>query len=344
MKARTEERDPLTEEELHQIADLPKVELHLHHEGAAPPDLIRALASEKSVNLSGVFRADGSYTFRDFVHFLSVYEAATQVLKTPRDYARLTTALLESCAENGVIYCETFVSPDFCGGGDLAAWREYVQAMREAAEAAERDLGITWRGIVTCVRHFGPDKSRLSARCAAETAGETIVGFGMGGDENRGEIADFAYAFDMAREAGLKLTTHAGEWRGPGEVRSAIEDLRVARIGHGIRAIEDLALVDLLAEREVVLEVCPGSNVRLGVTPDLPAHPIARLRERGVKVTLSTDDPPFFHTSMRREYWNIARTFQWDIDVMRDLSETAARAAFCDDDTREKILKRLETR
>ena len=182
---RYDERDPLTEEDLAGIADLPKVELHLHHEGAAPPAFIRGLAKEKSVNLSGVFREDGSYAYRDFVHFLSVYEAATEVLKTPRDYARLTTALLEDCAKNGVIYCETFISPDFCGGGDLGAWREYLHAMQEAAAEAERDMGITLRGIVTCIRHFGPDKARPAARCAAETAGDWIVGFGMGGDENR---------------------------------------------------------------------------------------------------------------------------------------------------------------
>ncbi len=341
--ARHDERDPLSEEDLAQIADLPKVELHLHHEGAAPPAFIRGLAKEKSVNLSGVFRADGTYAFRDFAHFLSVYEAATQVLQSPRDYGRLTTALLEESAANGVIYCETFLSPDFCGGGDLGAWREYLHAIREASYAAERDLGIVSRGIVTCIRHFGPDRSRPVARCAAETAGDWIVGFGMGGDENRAELRDFLYAFDMAREAGLKLTTHAGEWRGPREVRSAIEDLRVARIGHGVRAIEDLALVDLIAETGVVLEVCPGSNVALGVYPDLAAHPVAELRARGIKVTVSTDDPPFFQTTMRQEYVNLASTFQWDADTLREVTRTAAEAAFCDLETRTRILKRLET-
>lgn len=341
---RREDREPLSEEDLAEIAALPKVELHLHHEGAAPPAFIRGLAQEKSVNLSGVFRADGSYAYRDFVHFLSVYEAATQVLQTPRDYGRLTTALLEDCAANGVIYCETFLSPDFCGGGDLGAWREYLHAIREAAEAAERDMGVVLRGVVTCVRHFGPDRAKPAARCAAETAGDWIVGFGMGGDENRGELRDFMYAFDMAREAGLKLTTHAGEWRGPSEVRAAVEELRVARIGHGVRAIEDLALVDLLAETGVVLEVCPGSNVTLGVYPDLAAHPIARLRERGVKVTVSTDDPPFFHTNMRREYVSLAQTFGWDADTLRAVTRTAADAAFCNTDTRDRILKQLDTK
>ncbi|WP_343502001.1 adenosine deaminase [Alloyangia pacifica] len=338
-------RDPRDhdEESLHRIKSLPKVELHLHIEGAAPPSFIRGLAQEKKVRLDGVFAEDGSYIYRDFVHFLEVYEAATSVLKSPEDYARLTRAVLEECAKNGVIYAETFISPDFCGGGDLGAWREYLHAMQDAADSAEREMGITLRGVVTCVRHFGPEKAKAAARCAAETAGDWICGFGMGGDENRGEQRDFAYSFDMAREAGLRLTTHAGEWRGAAEVRRAIEDLGVERIGHGVRAIEDPALVDLIAERGITLEVCPGSNVRLGVYPSLAAHPIQKLRDRGVRVTVSTDDPPFFHSTMVQEYENLARTFGWEEEDFIEISKTSADAAFCSADTREALLKRLES-
>ncbi|MFP7570211.1 adenosine deaminase [Marivita sp. S2033] len=332
----------MNEDELHNITRLPKVELHLHHEGAAPPAFIRGLAQEKSVNLDGVFAPDGSYAFRDFVHFLSVYEAATQVLRTPDDYARLTTALLEECAANDVIYLESFISPDFCGGGDVGAWREYLHAIQEAADAAERDHGIILRGIVTCIRHFGPEIAKASARCAVETAGDWIVGFGMGGDENKGEQKDFAYSFDMAREAGLHLTTHAGEWGGAKSVRDAVQDLGVERVGHGVQAIDDPALVDLLVEKGITLEVCPGSNVALNVYPNLGAHPIEKLRQSGVKVTVSTDDPPFFHTTMRDEYFNLARTFGWDASVFKEINETAANAAFCDDGTRKRVLEQLE--
>ena len=325
------------------VRALPKVELHLHLEGGAPPAFIRGLAKEKHVDLSGVFNSDGSYAYRDFVHFLSVYEAATQVLQNPEDFARLVRAVLEESAASGVIYSETFLSPDFCGGGDLSAWRDYLQAMEEAASEAERDFGITLRGIVTCIRHFGPDKARQTARCAAETKGRFLTGFGIAGDENKGEPGDFAYAFDMAREAGLRLTAHAGEWRGPKSVRDVITDLRVERVGHGVRAIEDMALVDRIAEDGIVLEPCPGSNVTLGVFPNLAKHPIETLRERGVKVTVSTDDPPFFHTTMNREFFNLSKTFGWDLEVMRDVNLTAIDAAFCDDDTRTRIRKKLET-
>ena len=323
-------------------ATLPKLELHLHLEGAAPPAFIRGLAKEKSIDISGIFDAAGNYRFTDFWDFLKVYEAATSVLTTPEDYARLTRAVLEESAASGVVYSECFLSPDFCGGRDVGAWREYLHAIREAADQAERQDGIALRGIITCIRHFGPEKARETALCAAETAGDWIVGFGIAGDEKAGQPKDFLWSFDCAREAGLRLTAHAGEWGGPDSVRAALNDLGVERIGHGVRAIEDLALVDELAERGTVLEVCPGSNIALGLYPQWRAHPIGQFYHRGVKVTVSTDDPPFFHTTMAREYDRLADAFDWDAGVFQTLARTALDAAFCDAATKTTIAKKLE--
>lgn len=324
------------------INTLPKVELHLHLEGAAPPAFIRGLAADKHMDIAGIFNRHGDYKYRDFWDFLRVYETATETLKTPMDYHRLTLAVLEQSAASGVIYSETFLSPDFCGGRDPGAWREYLHAIREAADIAEKTWHITLRGIITCIRHFGPAKARETARCAAETAGDWILGFGIGGDEKIGKLKDFQWSFDAAREAGLRLTAHAGEWGGPDEVRDAVQDLGVARIGHGVRAIEDLALVDQLAERGTVLELCPGSNIALGLYPDWRQHPINTLRQRGVKVTVSTDDPPFFHTTMAREYDRLAEAFGWDDAVFKTIAQTSLDAAFCDADTRARIRKLLE--
>ena len=321
----------------------PKIELHLHLEGAAPPAFIRGLAKEKRLDIAGIFDARGHYQYKDFWDFLKVYEAATSALRSPEDYARLTLAVLEESAASGVVYSETFLSPDFCGGRDIGAWREYLHAIREAADQAERTFGITLRGIITCIRHFGPEKARETARCAADTAGDWIVGFGIAGDEKVLTPKDYLWSFDCAREAGLRLTAHAGEWGGPESVRDAVNDLGVERIGHGVRAIEDLALVDELAERGIVLEVCPGSNVALGLYPDWRSHPIGQLYDRGVKVTVSTDDPPFFHTTMTREFDELNRAFDWDDGVFAKLNRTALDAAFCDADTRARIAKLLET-
>ncbi|MDZ4394286.1 adenosine deaminase [Cypionkella sp.] len=324
------------------INSLPKVELHLHLEGGAPPAFIKGLAKEKNIDIAGIFNEDGSYKFTDFWNFLKVYEAACEPLKGPQDFYRLTLAVLEESAASGVVYSETFLSPDFCGGRDLGAWREYLHAIQEAAAKAEKDFGITLRGIVTPIRHFGPEKARETARCAAETAGAFVVGFGIGGDEKSGELKDFLWSFDAAREAGLRITAHAGEWKGPDEVRAAMNDLGAERIGHGVRAIEDMALVEEIAERGVVLEVCPGSNVALGLYPSFRKHPIGEMYDRGVKVTINTDDPPFFHTTMAREYEMLHRAFDWDEGVFAKIARTSLDAAFCDADTKTRILKILE--
>lgn len=321
---------------------MPKVELHTHLEGCAPPAFIRQLAKEKSIDISGIFNPDGSYAYRDFDHFLSVYEAACTTLQAPQDFYRLTKAVLQESAAHGVVYQETFVSPDFCGGGDLAAWRDYMAAMETAAAEAEVEFNITLKAIVTCIRHFGPEAAKPAALCATETFGDFITGFGMAGGELVGRPGDYAYAFDQAREAGMPLTCHAGEWGGPDMVADTLRDLRVSRIGHGVNAIKDRALVEQLAETGIVLEVCPGSNVFLGATGDWAAHPIKALRDAGVIVTVSTDDPPFFGTTMTHEFDMLAQTFDWGPEDFESLNRAALDSAFCDADTKAKIAKRLE--
>ncbi|PJI84964.1 adenosine deaminase [Yoonia maricola] len=321
---------------------LPKVELHTHLEGCAPPAFIRGLAAEKKIDISGIFADDGGYAFRDFDHFLQVYEAACTTLQSPEDFRRLTMAVLEETAAHGVVYMETFVSPDFCGGGDLAAWKDYLAAMEDAAQEAEDKLGITLKGIVTGIRHFGPEACKPAAKCAAETFGDFITGYGMAGGEMVGRPADYAYSFDMAREAGIPLTCHAGEWGGATMVAETIRDLKVARIGHGIGAVDDPALIDEILEKDIVLEVCPGSNVVLKAVNGWNSHPIAKLRDAGVKVTVSTDDPPFFHTTMTAEYAMLHQTFGWEEEEFAMLNKTALAAAFCDDATKARVAKRLE--
>ena len=315
----------------------PKVELHLHLEGAADPAFVRGLAAEKSIDISGIFNDNGTYKYDGFSEFLAVYEAATLALKSPEDFKRLTQSVLENLAEHNVVYAETFVSPDFCGNRDLGAWSEYLAAMQEAHVD-----GVTLKGIVTCIRHFGPDKARETAHCAAETAGDWVVGFGMAGAEDVGTANDFSYAFDMARDAGLRLTSHAGEWGGAQSIWDTLEDLKVERVGHGVQAINDPKLVDYLADTGIILEVNPGSNVALGVYPSLAEHPISKLRDAGVKVTVSTDDPPFFHTTMTSEFEQLERVFGWGVDDFKQLNQTALEAAFCDVATKDLISRRLE--
>ncbi len=315
-----------------------KIELQRHLEGAAPASFIKGMAREKKVDISGIFDPRGGYRFSGFPEFVRVYEAAISVLQRPEDYGRLMRAVLEAQVEEGVVYTEHFLCPDYCGGGDLGAWREYLLAMQEAAAAVPE---ITCRGIALMIRHMDPLRGRKAAECAAETAGGFLRGIGLAGNEKIGKISDFAWGFDCGREAGLGLTIHAGELQGPEEVRAALA-FDPPRIGHGVRAIEDLALVDEIAEKGVLLECCPGSNLALGLYPGWRKHPIGQLHHRGVKVSFSTDDPPLFHTTLRGEYARLDVAVDWDDGVFAQLNRWALDAAFCDKDTKEKIAKLME--
>jgi len=320
---------------------IPKTEMHLHLEGAAPPAFIRQLAHEKKVDLAGIFGADGNYKWTDFVHFLRVYETACSVLQTPEDFARLTEAVLAESSKHGVIYTEIFLAPDFCGG-DLVKWREYLAAIVEAAQRSEAKFGITTRFISTVVRHFGAENARKTARMSAETVGPMLTGFGMGGDESFGAAGDFKWAFQCAAEAGLGLTSHAGEVRGADSVIETIRDLKVTRVGHGVRSVEDAELIRQIVDMGVHLEVNPGSNISLSVFPKLADHSIQNLRDAGVSVSVSTDDPPYFDTDMTREYQGLASTFGWGEADFSAINRDAMEAAFCDAETRQRIKSRFK--
>ena len=323
------------------IRALNKVELHLHIEGAAPPVFIRELAAEQNVDLSRIFDADGGYEWDDFAAFLRTYEAACTVLRGPEEFRRLTEAVLAAQAAQNVIYTEHFLAPDLCGGGDPGAWHEHLAAIVEGAANARAAHGIEVRFISTCIRHLGPEQAAHTARISAETASDMLTGFGMGGEERHLMPGDFAPAFAIAEEAGLALTCHAGEICGADMVRATLDAINVTRIGHGVRAIEDPQLVRRLADEGIVLEVNPGSNIALSVFPDWPSHPIERLRQAGVPVTVSTDDPPYFHVTLQDDYENLNRFHGWAEMDFRDQNRVAMDAAFCDTETKARIKARL---
>ncbi len=321
---------------------IPKTEIHLHIEGAAPPEFIRMLAAEKNVDLSRIFKDDGSYVWSNFAEFLKTYEAACSVLNTPDDYRRLTEAVLDASAENGVVYTEMFLAAEFCGGGDLEAWKEYLAAMCEGADNGRAKHGIETRFISTCVRHFGPEQAELVAQISAATKSDMLTGFGMGGEERHLSAKDFSKAFAIAHESGLGITSHAGEICGADSVRDTMDHLPVTRIGHGVRAIEDMSLVKRIIDEGIVLEVCPGSNMSLDLFPSWPEHPINKLRDAGVKVTVSTDDPPYFHINMTDDYTKLNEVFGWGEAEFNSINKTAMEAAFCDEETRSRVLAKFE--
>jgi len=317
-----------------------KAELHCHIEGAAAPALVREQARKYGADISGFISGD-SYVWSSFSEFLVAYDGAAALFRSEEDYALLARSYLEAIAAENAIYAEIFVSPDHAIAAGLSP-AAYFDGLAEGIAQAKASAGIECRMIVVGVRHLGAGKVEAAARLAATRPHPLITGFGMAGEERFGKVADFARAFDIARDAGLGITIHAGELAGPESVRDALDYVRPSRIGHGVRAIEDDDLVRRIAEAGVVLEVCPGSNLALRLYPDILSHPFDRLRRAGVKVTLSSDDPPHFASSIGREYQMAADAWGYDAAKLTGLTRTSLEAAFIDEPTRAILLGQLD--
>jgi len=321
---------------------VPKAELHCHIEGAAPPSLVLRLAEKYAVDVSPVISPQGKYIWSDFTGFLKAYDLASSVFRTPQDYGLLTETYFRMLAAEGAIYGEVFISPDHARAAGLS-YRSYVEGLAAGIERAKIDTGIEGRMIPVGVRHFGAAAVERVAKEVIGSPHPMVTGFGLAGDEREGHPANFAKAFRMAGDAGLGLTAHAGEFGGPESVVAALEFLRVRRIGHGVRAIEDTNLVKRLVDENITLEVCPGSNISLGVYPVLRFHPVNMLRREGVKITLNSDDPPFFGTTLGKEYGSTAATFGWGAEDQIAFTRNAIDAAFCDEAAKTRLRVRLES-
>jgi adenosine deaminase len=310
-----------------------KAELHVHLEGTAPPALIRRLAERNGLTVpDGVFDGPDRFAYTDFLDFLKTYDRAASVIRTAEDYRDVTYEYLASCARDGAIYVELIVSPDHAAHVGLDP-EAHLDGIARGIDDAREDHAIEARILFTAIRDLGPAHAIEVARYAAARPHPYVVGFQMAGDEASFPAGDYKEAYDIAAAAGLGCTVHAGEWAGPESVRAAME-LPVTRIGHGVRSIEDPALVVELAAKGIVLECCPTSNVVLDLYPSYEDHPFPRLMAAGVKVTLASDDPPYFGASIGGEYAICRERYGYDDDRLRTITRTAIEAAFC-----EKLLK-----
>ncbi|MCV3239713.1 adenosine deaminase [Mesorhizobium sp. ZC-5] len=316
-----------------------KAELHCHIEGAAAPDLVVRQAQKYGKDVSS-FIKDGAFVWHDFTSFLAAYDAASDLFRTEEDYARLSEHYLTSLARDGCIYSEFFTSPDHALKAGLSP-AAYTNALGEGMQRAKAKTGIESRMIVTGVRHIGVESIEASARFAAKCGHPLVTGFGVAGDERMGNFEDYVRAFEIAREAGLGITIHAGELCGWESVQGALDHIRPSRIGHGVRAIENPDLVRRIADEGVVLECCPGSNIALSVFDSFENHPFVKLRDAGCKVTLNSDDPPYFWTSLKREYEIAREHFRMDDKAATAVTRTAIEAAFVDRKTKASLLARL---
>ena len=289
------------------IHSLPKAELHLHLEGSIQPTTARALMARHGVTTSEQEVLE-RYTFHDFPGFVETFKWVTSFLREPQDYALVATELAERLLEQNVVYVEATLSV-----GVMLFRKQQAEANFEAllrsTEPFER-RGLRFRWVFDAVRQFGAEAAMEVVEAAKSCESKRIVAFGIGGDELQVPTVAFRGVYERAAELGLHRLIHAGEIGGPEKIREAIELLDVERIGHGIAAIKDPVLMDLLAERRFPLEICPQSNLRTGALARLfgregvpiEDHPLPGLLRHGIPVVLSTDDPALFHTTLRDEY------------------------------------------
>jgi adenosine deaminase len=322
------------------MSGVAKAELHVHLEGTAPPELIGRIAERNGLPLpERMLGDDGRFRYTDFLDFLSTYDLAASVMRTAEDYRDITYEYLCSCAAGGAIYVELTASPDHAWLIGLSD-AEHLGGIAQGIDDARRDTGIEGRILISAVRNFGVERALRVARHAAERPHPYVVGFSMAGDEAGFPAGDFVEAYAIVAGAGLGCTIHAGEWAGAESVRAALE-LPITRISHGVRAVEDPLLVAELAARGIVLECCPTSNVVLGVYPSYEDHPLPQLHAAGVRVTLGSDDPPYFGATIEGEYEVCHERMGFGEDVLREITAIAIEAAFCDEDLRTTLRGRL---
>lgn len=334
------------------IRELPKADLHLHLEGAIAAETLQELGARHNLESAQMSREEISarLAFEDFAEFLERFKWVTSHLREPEDYAIITTRLIEHLARENVLYAEITHS----AGVVLLKRQEFAprfEAMLEAAEEASARTGIVVRWILDGVRDFGPEHVRQVAEVAARYRDRGVVALGIGGNEQAGPPELFREVYAFARSAGLHLHAHAGETSGPGSIWQAIRSLGAERIGHGLTAIEDPGLMDYLAREQIPVEVCLTSNLRTralarlcGKQLSLSAHPLRSYFDRGMKVTLASDDPVLFSTSLSREFELAAETFGFSPKELVRLAEMGFEAAFAAPATKQSLLARFRER
>jgi aminodeoxyfutalosine deaminase len=307
------------------IVSLPKAELHLHLEGSIDPPTLLEL-KKRHGKKGTLAEVEQLYRYQDFTGFLMAFKAVTEELHTPEDYELITYRLMEKLKTENVLHAEVYVSVGVC------LWRKQdfdsiFGGLERGRERGERDFGTSLLWIFDAVRQFGPDKAQHVAELAARYKSPSVVGFGIGGDERQAAPELFRDVYAYAATNDLRLTAHAGETAGPGSVWGAL-NLPAERIGHGLTAWQDPELVEALSTRQVPVEICITSNLRTGICPTIAEHPVRNYFDQGVMVTLNTDDPAMFGTSLSQEYKLAQDTFGFTDEHLRELARNSFEASF----------------
>jgi len=327
---------------------MPKVELHVHLEGSMPPETLLSLAAKNSIPLpfTTVEEAGAWFEFRDFPHFADVYATISRCICSAGDVELLARDFIRGQAAQNILYSEiTFTALTHYKNHGIE-FLDQIDALTRAREWAERELDVSFGVIVDVPRDWADRQqsetvARWVAGVAGDGGGDTVVALGLGGYEVGFPPEQFLTAFEIAREAGVPVVCHAGETEGPASIRGALDLLGSIRIGHGVRCLEDEALTNRLRDEQIVLEVCPSSNVCLGVYPSMDDHPLHELVRRGLAVTINSDDPALFGTTMTHELEIAVSVLGMSTDEIRESMALAARSALCPAARRERLVGRI---
>lgn len=320
-----------------------KAELHVHLEGTITPPLAKQLAKRNQLAFpKGLIASNGiNYESNDFLHFLSVFDTLANFIKTPRDYYDITFDYLRERALEDTLYVEMMYSPDHAERTTGIPSIEHLHALQQAVDDAEAQFGIIGRILVTAVRHFGEESCVKVAEVISRQSVPCVVGFGLGGDEINFRPKLFKRSFEIAHAAGLQCTAHAGEFAPASGILEALEYLPIQRVGHGVQAIHCPKTMALLKERGIALELCPSSNIKLGLFPDFLHHPFPKFLEAGLSISLNSDDPPFMFTTLGQEYLRVQKAYHLSDAVMTGITKMAIEAAFVDEGTKIKLREKL---
>ena len=307
------------------IRSLPKAELHLHLEGAVDPATLLELKQRHGRNAT-LADTEALYQYQDFTGFLMAFKAITGDLCDAADYELITYRLMEKLKAENILHAEVYVSVGVC------LWRKQdfdkiFAGLERGRERGEKDFGVSLLWIFDAVRHFGPGEAQHVAELAVRYKDQNVVGFGIGGDERRAAPELFRDVYAYAADQGLRLTAHAGESAGPESIWGAL-NLRVERIGHGLTAGQDPELMEELAQRQIPVEICITSNLRTGCCREVTEHPVRRFFDQGIMITLNTDDPAMFGTSLNREYQIAQEDFGFTDEHLREITRNSFEASF----------------
>ncbi len=337
------------------IQSVPKAELHLHLEGSVDPATLAELSRRYHIPLpteNNRYDATGSgdvlteddvrrlYSYRNFDGFLMAFKSVTERLRAPEDYELVTYRLMQKLRQQNVMHAEVYVSIG------VIRWRgqpvePLFEGMERGRERGQRDFGVSLLWIFDAVRHFGPEAAAEVFDLAARLRDRNVVAIGLGGDEARGPAEKFRDLYKKAADKGLRLTVHAGETTGPESVWGAL-NIGAERIGHGLAAARDPELMEVMAEKQVPVELAISSNLRTGACPSLAEHPVRKFFDQGLMVTLNTDDPAMFQTSLNKEYELAQQEFGFTDEHLRELARNSFEASFLPVEKKLRFLQKID--